>query len=222
MEVSVYNIKGEDTGRKITLNESIFGIEPNDHAIYLDVKQFLANQRQGTAKSKERSEISGSTRKLGRQKGGGGARHGDINSPVMVGGGRVFGPTPRDYSFKLNKKVKQLARKSALSYKALNGGLMVVEDFSFEAPKTKEFVALLNNLKVSDKKLLLVLPEANKNVYLSARNLQRAKVQTVSGVNTYRVLDAGVVMFTEKALSAIDELLDKRRLKEWQLLLNHW
>jgi len=206
----VYNIKGEDTGRKITLNESIFGIEPNDHAIYLDVKQFLANQRQGTAKSKERSEISGSTRKLGRQKGGGGARHGDINSPVMVGGGRVFGPKPRDYSFKLNKKVKQLARKSALSYKALNGGLMVVEDFSFEAPKTKEFVALLNNLKVSDKKLLLVLPEANKNVYLSARNLQRAKVQTVSGVNTYRVLDAGVVMFTEKALSAIDELLDKK------------
>ena len=210
MEVSVYNIKGEDTGRKVTLNESIFGIEPNDHAIYLDVKQFLANQRQGTAKSKERSEISGSTRKLGRQKGGGGARHGDINSPVMVGGGRVFGPTPRDYSFKLNKKVKQLARKSALSYKALNGGLMVVEDFSFEAPKTKEFVVLLNNLKVSDKKLLLVLPEANKNVYLSARNLQRAKVQTVSGVNTYRVLDAGVVMFTEKALSAIDELLDKK------------
>ena len=210
MEVSVYNIKGEDTGRKITLNESIFGIEPNDHAIYLDVKQFLANQRQGTAKSKERSEVSGSTRKLGRQKGGGGARHGDINSPVLVGGGRVFGPKPRDYSFKLNKKVKQLARKSALSYKALNGGLMVVEDFSFEAPKTKEFVALLNNLKVSDKKLLLVLPEANKNVYLSARNLQRAKVQTVSGVNTYRVLDAGVVMFTEKALSAIDELLDKK------------
>ena len=210
MEVSVYNIKGEDTGRKITLNESIFGIEPNDHAIYLDVKQFLANQRQGTAKSKERSEISGSTRKLGRQKGGGGARHGDINSPVLVGGGRVFGPKPRDYSFKLNKKVKQLARKSALSYKAQNGALMVVEDFAFEAPKTKEFVALLNNLKVSDKKLLLVLPEANKNVYLSARNLQRAKVHTVSGVNTYRVLDAGVVMFTEKALSAIDDLLDKK------------
>ena len=210
MEVSVYNIKGEDTGRKITLNESIFGIEPNDHAIYLDVKQFLANQRQGTAKSKERSEVSGSTRKLGRQKGGGGARHGDINSPVMVGGGRVFGPKPRDYSFKLNKKVKQLARKSALSYKAQNDGIMVVEDFTFEAPKTKEFVALLNNLKVSDKKLLLVLPEANKNVYLSARNLQRAKVQTVSGVNTYRVLDAKVVVFTENALSAIDEILDKK------------
>jgi len=210
MEVSVYNIKGEDTGRKITLNESIFGIEPNDHAIYLDVKQYLANQRQGTAKSKERSEISGSTRKLGRQKGGGGARHGDINSPVMVGGGRVFGPKPRDYSFKLNKKVKQLARKSALAYKAQNDGIMVVEDFTFEAPKTKEFVALLNNLKVSDKKLLLVLPEANKNVYLSARNLQRAKVQTVSGVNTYRVLDAKVVVFTENALSAIDNLLDKK------------
>ena len=210
MEVSVYNIKGEDTGRKVTLNESIFGIEPNDHAIYLDVKQYLANQRQGTAKSKERSEISGSTRKLGRQKGGGGARHGDINSPVLVGGGRVFGPKPRDYSFKLNKKVKQLARKSALAYKAQNDGIMVVEDFTFEAPKTKEFVALLNNLKVSDKKLLLVLPEANKNVYLSARNLQRAKVQTVSGVNTYRVLDAKVVVFTENALSAIDNLLDKK------------
>ena len=210
MEVSVYNIKGEDTGRKVTLNESIFGIEPNDHAIYLDVKQYLANQRQGTAKSKERSEISGSTRKLGRQKGGGGARHGDINSPVMVGGGRVFGPKPRDYSFKLNKKVKQLARKSALAYKAQNDGIMVVEDFTFEAPKTKEFVALLNNLKVSDKKLLLVLPEANKNVYLSARNLQRAKVQTVSGVNTFRVLDAKVVMFTENALSAIDDMLDNK------------
>ena len=210
MEVSVYNIKGEDTGRKVTLNESIFGIEPNDHAIYLDVKQYLANQRQGTAKSKERSEISGSTRKLGRQKGGGGARHGDINSPVLVGGGRVFGPKPRDYSFKLNKKVKQLARKSALAYKAQNDGIMVVEDFTFKAPKTKEFVALLNNLKVSDKKLLLVLPEANKNVYLSARNLQRAKVQTVSGVNTYRVLDAKVVVFTENALSAIDNLLDKK------------
>ena len=210
MEVSVYNIKGEDTGRKVALNESIFGIEPNDHAIYLDVKQCLANQRQGTAKSKERSEVSGSTRKLGRQKGGGGARHGDINSPVLVGGGRVFGPKPRDYSFKLNKKVKQLARKSALAYKAQNSGIMVVEDFAFEAPKTKEFVALLNNLKVSDKKLLLVLPEANKNVYLSARNLQRAKVQTVSGVNTYRVLDAGVVVFTEKALSAIDDMLDKK------------
>ena len=209
MEVSVYNIKGEDTGRKITLNESIFGIEPNDHAIYLDVKQFLANQRQGTAKSKERSEISGSTRKLGRQKGGGGARHGDINSPVLVGGGRVFGPKPRDYSFKLNKKVKQLARKSALAYKAQNSGIMVVEDFTFEAPKTKEFVALLNNLKVSDKKLLLVLPEANKNVYLSARNLQRAEVMLAASINAYKVLNADVLVVTENSLKTIDGILTK-------------
>ncbi len=210
MEVNVYNIKGEDTGRKITLNESVFGIEPNDHAIYLAVKQYMANRRQGTAKSKERSEISGSTRKIGRQKGGGGARRGDLNSPVLVGGGRVFGPKPRDYSFKLNKKVKQLARKSALSYKAQNNAIIVVEDFSFEAPKTKDFVALINNLKISDKKLLLVMPESNKNVYLSARNLQRANVQTVDGVNTYRVLDAGVVVFTEASLSAIDNVLDKK------------
>ena len=210
MEVNVYNIKGEDTGRKITLNESVFGIEPNDHAIYLAVKQYMANRRQGTAKSKERSEISGSTRKIGRQKGGGGARRGDLNSPVLVGGGRVFGPKPRDYSFKLNKKVKQLARKSALSYKAQNNAIIVVEDFGFEAPKTKDFVALINNLKISDKKLLLVMPESNKNVYLSARNLQRANVQTVDGVNTYRVLDAGVVVFTEASLSAIDNVLDKK------------
>lgn len=209
MEVNVYNIKGEDTGRKITLNESVFGIEPNDHAIYLAVKQYMANRRQGTAKSKERSEISGSTRKIGRQKGGGGARRGDLNSPVLVGGGRVFGPKPRDYSFKLNKKVKQLARKSALSYKAQNNAIIVVEDFTFEAPKTKDFVALINNLKISDKKLLLVTPESNKNVYLSARNLQRTNVQTVDGVNTYRVLDAGVVVFTETSLSAIDKVLDK-------------
>lgn len=210
MEVNVYNIKGEDTGRKITLNESVFGIEPNDHAIYLAVKQHMANRRQGTAKSKERSEISGSTRKIGRQKGGGGARRGDLNSPVLVGGGRVFGPKPRDYSFKLNKKVKQLARKSALSYKAQNNAIIVVEDFTFEAPKTKDFVALINNLKISGKKLLLVTPESNKNVYLSARNLQRANVQTVDGVNTYRVLDAGVVVFTETSLSAIDKVLDKK------------
>ena len=204
---NVYNIKGEDTGRKITLNESIFGIEPNDHAIYLDVKQFMANQRQGTHKSKERSEISGSTRKIGRQKGGGGARRGDMNSPVLVGGGRVFGPKPRDYYFKLNKKVKALARKSALSYKAQNNAVVVVEDFSFEAPKTKDFVAMTKNLKVSDKKLLVILPEANKNVYLSARNVKGANVQTISGLNTYRVLDAGVVVFAESALSAIDNIL---------------
>ncbi len=207
MEVSVYNIKGEDTGRKVTLNESIFGIEPNDHAIYLAVKQFMANQRQGTHKSKERSEISGSTRKIGRQKGGGGARRGDMNSPVLVGGGRVFGPKPRDYSFKLNKKVKALARKSALSYKAQNNAIVVVEDFNFEQPKTKAFVEMVNNLKISDKKLLMVLAEANKNVYLSARNLKGANVQTVSGLNTYRVLDAGALVLTESALSAIDNIL---------------
>ncbi|MGN0067774.1 MAG: 50S ribosomal protein L4 [Bacteroides sp.] len=207
MEVNVYNIKGEETGRKITLNESIFGIEPNDHAIYLDVKQFLANQRQGTHKSKERSEISGSTRKIGRQKGGGGARRGDLNSPVLVGGGRVFGPTPRDYSFKLNKKVKALARKSALSYKAKEDAVVVVEDLNFEAPKTKVFVEMTKNLKVSDKKVLVVLPESNKNVYLSARNVKGADVQTVSGLNTYRVLNAGVVVFAESALSAIDNIL---------------
>ncbi|MDY2641501.1 MAG: 50S ribosomal protein L4 [Mediterranea sp.] len=207
MEVNVYNIKGEATGRKITLNESIFGIEPNDHAIYLDVKQFLANQRQGTHKSKERSEISGSTRKIGRQKGGGGARRGDLNSPVLVGGGRVFGPTPRDYSFKLNKKVKALARKSALSYKAKEDAVVVVEDLNFEAPKTKVFVEMTKNLKVSDKKVLVVLPESNKNVYLSARNVKGADVQTVSGLNTYRVLNAGVVVFAESALSAIDNIL---------------
>ena len=207
MEVNVYNIKGEATGRKITLNESIFGIEPNDHAIYLDVKQYLANQRQGTHKSKERSEISGSTRKIGRQKGGGGARRGDLNSPVLVGGGRVFGPTPRDYSFKLNKKVKALARKSALSYKAKNEAIVVVEDLNFDAPKTKVFVEMTKNLKVSDKKVLVVLPEANKNVYLSARNVKGADVQTISGLNTYRVLNAGVVVFAESALSAIDNIL---------------
>jgi len=207
MEVNVYNIKGEDTGRKIALNDSIFGIEPNDHAIYLDVKLIMANNRQGTHKSKERSEVSHSTRKIGRQKGGGGARRGDLNSPVLIGGGRVFGPKPRDYSFKLNKKVKSLARKSALAYKAQNNAIMVVEDFSFEAPKTKEFVALLNNLKVSDKKLLMILPESNKNVYLSARNLQRAHVAPISGLNTYNVLNAGVVVFTERSLSAVEEAL---------------
>ncbi len=205
MELSVYNIKGEDTGRKVTLDETIFNIEPNDHAIYLDVKQHLANRRQGTHKSKERSEMSGSTRKLGRQKGGGGARRGDINSPVLVGGARVFGPKPRDYSFKLNKKVKQLARKSALSYKASENAIVVLEDFSFEAPKTKDFTAMAKNLKVADKKLLLVLPEQNKNVYLSARNLQQARVATISDVNTYGVLNASCLLFTEKSIATISE-----------------
>ncbi|MBM6671571.1 50S ribosomal protein L4 [Phocaeicola coprophilus] len=204
MEVNVYNIKGEDTGRKVALNESIFGIEPNDHAIYLAVKQYMANQRQGTHKSKERSEVSGSTRKLGRQKGGGGARRGDINSPVLVGGGRVFGPKPRDYWFKLNKKVKALARKSALSYKAKENAIVVVEDFNFEAPKTKDFVEMTKNLKVADKKLLLVLPEANKNVYLSARNIKRANVIIASSLNTYKVLEADTLVITENSLKSID------------------
>jgi large subunit ribosomal protein L4 len=167
----------------------------------------MANQRQGTHKSKERSEISGSTRKIGRQKGGGGARRGDLNSPVLVGGGRVFGPKPRDYYFKLNKKVKALARKSALSYKAQENAIIVVEDFNFEAPKTKEFVALTKNLKVSDKKVFMVLPEANKNVYLSARNLQGVNVNTISGVNTYNVLAAGAVVLTENSLKAIEQIL---------------
>ncbi|WP_071147787.1 50S ribosomal protein L4 [Bacteroides ihuae] len=207
MEVNVYNIKGEDTGRKVTLNDSIFGIEPNDHAIYLDVKQFMANQRQGTHKSKERSEISGSTRKIGRQKGGGGARRGDMNSPLLIGGGRVFGPRPRDYFFKLNKKVKVLARKSALAYKAKNDAIVVVEDFNLDTPRTKDFIEITKKLKVSDKKLLVILLEANKNVYLSARNVIGANVQVISGLNTYKVLNAGVVVFTESALSAVDNIL---------------
>lgn len=209
MEVSVLNIKGVDTGRKVTLNDTIFGIEPNDHAIYLDVKRYLAAQRQGTAKTKERSELSGSTRKLGRQKGGGGARRGDINSPLLVGGARVFGPTPRDYDFKLNKKVKQLARRSALSYKAQEGAVIVIEDFNFDAPKTKSFIELVENLKVSDKKVLLVLSGVEKNVYLSARNLKKAKVMTASQLNTYNVLDAGVMVVTESSLSSIDAILIK-------------
>ena len=209
MEVSVYNIKGQDTGKKVELNDAIFGIEPNDHVIYLAVKQYLANQRQGTHKSKERSEITGSTRKLIRQKGGGGARRGDIKSPVLRGGGRVFGPKPRDYWFKLNKKVKALARKSALSYKAQQDAIVVVEDFDFEAPKTKEFVNLQKNLKIEGKKLLLVLPDVNKNVYLSARNIQKAEVMTASALNTYKVLNANVLVVTENALKLVDETFNK-------------
>ena len=209
MEVSVLNINGQETGRKVVLNDAIFGIEPNDHVLYLDVKQYLANQRQGTAKSKERSEMSGSTRKLGRQKGGGVARRGDINSPVLVGGGRVFGPKPRDYGFKLNKKVKVLARKSALSYKAQENAVVVVEDFTFEAPKTKDFVNITKNLKVEGKKTLVVLPESNKNVYLSARNLKGSEVILASAVNTYKVLNADVLVVTENSLKVIDEILMK-------------
>ncbi|MDO4310776.1 MAG: 50S ribosomal protein L4 [Prevotella sp.] len=209
MEINVLNINGQETGRKIELNEAIFGIEPNDHVLYLDVKQYLANQRQGTHKSKERSEVSGSTRKLGRQKGGGGARRGDINSPVLVGGGRVFGPKPRDYRFKLNKKVKVLARKSALSYKAQENAIVVVEDFTMEAPKTKEFVNIAKNLKVEGRKALFVLPESNKNVYLSARNLQRTEVMLASGINAYKVLNADVLVITENSLKTIDGILTK-------------
>ena len=204
MELSVYNIKGEDTGKKVTLNDSVFGIEANEQAIYLDVKQYMANKRQGTHKSKERSEISGSTRKLKKQKGTGGARSGDINSPVMIGGGRVFGPKPRDYSFKLNKKVKGLARKSALSLKAQENAIIVVEDFSFEAPKTKEYAEFVKNLQVADKKSLLVLADQNKNVYLSARNLEKAKVVTVSELNTYKLLDAKSLLLTESSVAAIN------------------
>ena len=209
MEVSVLNINGQETGRKATLNEAIFAIEPNDHVLYLNVKQYLANQRQGTAKSKERSELSGSTRKLIRQKGSGGARRGDINSPVLVGGARVFGPKPRDYSFKLNKKVKVLARKSALSYKAKENAIIVVEDFTMDAPKTKDFINITKNLKVEGKKLLLVLPNIDKNVYLSARHLQRTNVMLASSINTYKILDADVLVITENSLKTIDEILIK-------------
>jgi 50S ribosomal protein L4 len=205
MELSVYNIKGEDTGRKITLDDAIFAIEPNDHAIYLDVKQFLANQRQGTHKSKERSEISGSTRKLIRQKGGGGARRGDINSPVLVGGGRVFGPTPRDYDFKLNKKVKALARRSALTYKAQKQEIVVVENFELAAPKTKDFVALSKALQVADKKALFVVEALSDNLVLSSRNLRTARVMNAFQLNTYSVLDCKKLILTEAAVAVINE-----------------
>ena len=211
MEISVLNINGENTGRKVTLDESIFGIEPNQHVVYMAVRQYLAAQRQGTHKSKERSEISGSTRKLGRQKGGGGARRGDINSPLLVGGARVFGPTPRDYSFKLNKKVKQLARKSALSQKAIDNAIVVVEDFAFEAPSTKAFVNVLNNLKVSEKKQLFVLPSSNKAVYLSARNLKGTQMAIASDINTYGIMNAEVLVVTESSLEVINNTLNKTK-----------
>ena len=209
MEVSVLNINGQDTGRKVVLEDAIYGIEPNDHVIYLDVKQYLASQRQGTAKSKERSEVSGSTRKLGRQKGGGGARRGDINSPVLVGGGRVFGPKPRDYSLKLNHKVKVLARKSALAYKAQENAIIVVEDFTFDAPQTKAFVDVTKKLNIEGKKTLVVLPEENSNVYLSARNIQKARVMGAANINTYKILDADVVVLAEGSLAKIEATLNK-------------
>lgn len=206
MELAVYNIEGKDTGRKVELNDSVFAIDANEHVVYLDVKQYLANQRQGTHKSKERSEVSGSTRKLHKQKGGGGARIGDINSPVLVGGGRVFGPRPRDYRFKLNKKVKVLARKSALTYKAADNAIKVVEDFTFEAPKTKNFVNFAKNLEVEGKKVLLVLADENKNVYLSARNVPNAEVIQVSDVNTYEIMKSNAILLTEKSLEVINKL----------------
>ena len=206
MELAVYNIKGEDTGKKVVLNDAVFGIEPNEHAIYLAVKQYLANQRQGTHKAKERSEVAGSTRKLGKQKGGGGARRGDINSPVLVGGGRVFGPRPRDYRFKLNKKLKDLARKSALAFKALNNQITVVEDFTFEAPKTKDFINFTKNIKLEGVKMLLVLADQNKNVYLSARNIESANIISASQVNAYKVLDNKALVLTESSVAVLNEL----------------
>lgn len=203
--MEVLNIEGKSTGRKVTLSDAVFGIAPNDHAIYLDVKQYMANQRQGTHKAKGRSEIAGSTRKLGRQKGSGGARPGDIKSPVRVGGGRIFGPVPRLYRFKLNKKVKQLARKSALSYKAQKDAICVVENLNFDTPKTKNFVALTKNLNVSDRKILLVMPTQNDNVYLSARNLPLVKVITVADLNTYIIMNAKSLVISEDAVSVFEQ-----------------
>ena len=206
MELAVYNQQGQDTGRRVNLNDEVFAIEPNEHALYLDVKQYLANQRQGTHKSKERSEVSGSTRKLHKQKGGGGSRIGDINSPVLVGGGRVFGPRPRDYRFKLNRKLKDLARRSALSLKAAAGQIVVVEDVNFKAPKTKEFINFAKNLKVEGKKVLVVLSAKNNNVYLSMRNVPDARIMTASDINAYAVLNTETLLLTEASVDVINKL----------------
>ena len=207
MELAVLNTQGKETGRKVVLSDAVFGVEANDHAIYLDVKQYLADQRQGTHKSKQRNEVAGSTRKLKRQKDTGGARCGSIKSPLFVGGGRVFGPVPRDYSFKLNKKLKRLARRSALSYKMKDEAIKVVEDFAIEAPRTKTIVAMMNGLKVSDKKILVVLPESNRNILLSARNLQNVKVIPAANLNTYDVMNASSVLIAEGAVNVINEML---------------
>ena len=204
MKLAVYNIKGEDTGKQVTLDESVFGIEPNDHAIYLAVKQYLANKRQGTHKSKERADIKGSTRKIKRQKGTGTARAGSIKSPIFRGGGRVFGPRPRNYSFKLNKKLKRLARQSALAYKAKDNAIIVIEDFNFEAPRTKDFIAFEQNIKTADLKSVIVMPEANKNVVLSARNLAKTEVVTVDKLNTFQVLNCKSLVLTVSALAGIE------------------
>ncbi len=213
MELNVLNISGKETGKKVTLAEDIFGIEPNDHVIYLDVKQYLANKRQGTHKAKERGEIKGSTRKIKRQKGTGTARAGSIKSPVLRGGGRIFGPRPRDYGFKLNKKVKQLARKSALSYKASANNIIVTEDVDFQQPKTRQLIDFKNNLKINDKKLLLVLSNENKNIYLSARNLKKVKVLTVSQLNTYDVLNSETLVLTESSIEKINQIFGKNQEK---------
>ena len=207
MELTVYKTSGEETAKKVVLEDTVFGVEPNDHAIYLDVKQYLANARQGTHKSKQRNEVAGSTRKLKRQKGTGGARCGSIKSPLFPGGGRIFGPVPRDYSFKLNKKLKRLARRSALSYKMKDEAIKVVEDFAIEAPRTKTIVAMMNGLKVSDKKILVVLPESNRNILLSARNLQNVKVIPAANLNTYDVMNASSVLIAEGAVNVINEML---------------
>jgi large subunit ribosomal protein L4 len=209
MDIAVVKHSGEATGKKIALSDAVFAIEPNDHAIYLDVKSFLANQRQGTHKSKQRAEIAGSSKKLKKQKGTGGARAGNIKNPLFKGGGRVFGPTPRDYSFKLNKKVKDLARKSALTYKAKENAIAVLEDFNFEAPKSKQYIAMLAALSLSEKKTLLVLPEAMKNIVLSGRNVQKTKVTAVDQINTYDLMNADTLIFVESAVDKIVNLLNK-------------
>jgi large subunit ribosomal protein L4 len=209
MELIVKNIKGKDTSKKVSLSDSIFGIEPNDHAIYLDVKQYLANQRQGTHKSKEKGEITASTKKIKKQKGTGGARAGSMKSPLFKGGGRVFGPRPRDYEFKLNIKQKRLARKSALTYKAKEGSILVLEDFNFDTPQTKQYLDILNNLQVLNKKSILVLSESNKNVYLSSRNLKGAKVVTASQINTYDLMNANSVILAESSVKTLETILSK-------------
>ncbi|MBP1673927.1 MAG: ribosomal protein [Bacteroidetes bacterium] len=210
MELAILNIEGKETGRKVNLNDSIFGIKPNDHAIYLDTKQFLANQRQGTHKSKQRGEVAGSTRKIKRQKGTGTARAGSIKNPLFRGGGRVFGPVPRFYGFKLNKKLKQLARKSALSYKASANNIIVLEDFSFEAPKTKEMVKMGSNLNIANKKSLFVLPEQNKNIYLSSRNVQGVDVVTAGELSTYKIMKASTLVLVESAVDALQATFENQ------------
>jgi large subunit ribosomal protein L4 len=209
MDIAVLKYSGEQTGRKVNLSDAVFGIEPNDHAIYLDVKSILANKRQGTHKSKQRNEISGSSKKIKKQKGTGGARAGNIKNPQFKGGGRIFGPQPRDYAFKLNKKVKDLARKSALAYKAKDNSIAILEDFNFEAPKTKQYLNLLSALSLGDKKTLLVLPAVNKNIVLSGRNIENAKVTTVDQINTYDVMNADNVIFVESSIGKVENLLNK-------------